>query len=173
LNSRQFSGIAVTITGAMVFFLPIANGGLNGMGVLLSCITLFSNVIQTIIVRKMLKSGGYPVLLVTGIPMGIGAILMASGTAVWEWIPRISLTVWVVLLTLSLVNTAIAFTIWNVALQRLTAVEANVIRNTMLVQGAILSWIFLGDAVTWKMAAGMALVVGGVVMVNLWRNYQP
>jgi drug/metabolite transporter (DMT)-like permease len=102
--------------------------------------------------------------------MGFGAILMGTGTSVWEWIPRISLTVWGVLLVLSLVNTAIAFTLWNVALQRLTAVEANVISNTMLVQVAILSWIFLGDVVTWKMAAGMGLVIAGVVMVNLWKN---
>jgi drug/metabolite transporter (DMT)-like permease len=170
LDDRQYLGIAVTIAGALVFFLPIVEGKLNGIGVLLSFITLFANVIQTIIVRKMLKSGDYPALLVTVIPMGFGAILMGAGTSVWEWIPRISLTVWGVLLVLSLVNTAIAFTVWNVALQRLTAVEANVISNTMLVQVAILSWIFLGDVVTWKMAAGMALVIAGVVMVNLWKN---
>lgn len=170
LNNRQFAGIAVTISGALVFFLPVVTGTLNGTGLLLSFITLFTNVFQTIIVRKMLKSGDYPALLVTGLPMGVGAILMGTGTAVWEWIPRISLTVWAVLLVLSLVNTAIAFTVWNVALQRLTAVEANVISNTMLVQVAILSWIFLGDVVTWKMAAGMALVIAGVVSVNLWRT---
>jgi drug/metabolite transporter (DMT)-like permease len=170
LDDKQYLGIAVTVAGALVFFLPMADGKLNGIGVLLSFITLFANVIQTIIVRKMLKSGDYPVLLVTVIPMGFGAVLMGGGTAVWEWIPRISLTVWGVLLVLSLVNTATAFTVWNVALQRLTAVEANVISNTMLVQVAILSWIFLGDVVTWKMAAGMALVIAGVVMVNLWKN---
>jgi drug/metabolite transporter (DMT)-like permease len=170
LDDRQYLGIAVTITGALVFFLPVAAGKLNSMGMLLSFITLFANVIQTIIVRKMLKSGDYPALLVTVIPMGFGAVLMGGATTVWEWIPKISLTVWGVLLVLSLVNTAIAFTIWNVALQRLTAVEANVISNTMLVQVAILSWIFLGDVVTLKMAGGMALVIAGVVMVNFWKN---
>ena len=169
INSRQFLGIGVTICGALVFFLPLTGGTLNGTGVLLSVTTLFANVIQTLIVRKMLKSGGYPVLLVTGIPMGIGAIMMGAGTAVWEWIPRISLTVWIVLIVLSVVNTAIAFTVWNVALQRLTAVEANVISNTMLVQVALLSWFFLGDMITWKMAAGMALVIGGVIMVNIFK----
>lgn len=170
LDDKQYLGIAVTIAGALVFFLPVVDGKVNATGVLLSFITLFANVIQTIIVRKMLKSGDYPALLVTVIPMGIGAVLMGGGTSVWEWIPRISLMVWGVLLVLSLVNTAIAFTVWNVALQRLTAVEANVISNTMLVQVAILSWIFLGDVVTWKMAGGMALVIAGVVMVNLWKN---
>jgi drug/metabolite transporter (DMT)-like permease len=77
---------------------------------------------------------------------------------------------WVILLFLALVNTALAFILWNTSLTRLTAFEANIINNTMLVQIAILSWIFLGDAITWKMAAGMALVLGGAVLVNMRSN---
>jgi drug/metabolite transporter (DMT)-like permease len=51
-------------------------------------------------------------------------------------------------------------------LKRLTAFEANLISSTMLVQIAIMSWFFLGETITWKMIAGMVLVVGGVVLVN-------
>jgi drug/metabolite transporter (DMT)-like permease len=52
-------------------------------------------------------------------------------------------------------------------LQRLTAFEANIINNTMLVQIALLSWIFLGDVITLKMMGGMILVMLGAVLVNL------
>jgi drug/metabolite transporter (DMT)-like permease len=72
----------------------------------------------------------------------------------WEWLPRLSPQMWAILLFLSCINTALAFTLWNTSLTRLTAFEANIINNTMLVQIAILSWIFLGDAISWKMAAG-------------------
>ncbi|GAP20222.1 DMT family transporter [Leptolinea tardivitalis] len=167
LNRWQYFGMAITISGALVFFLPLTGNNMSVPGWIFSFTTLFANVIGAVLVRKMLKAGSIPVLVVTGVPMGIGSILMACGASVWEWIPRISLTVWGILLFLSLVNTTIAFTVWNVALQRLTAFEANVISNTMLVQIALLSWFFLGDAVTWKMAAGMALVIGGVVLINL------
>jgi O-acetylserine/cysteine efflux transporter len=167
LNRWQFLGMGIILVGALVFFLPISWGTISGLGLLFSFITLFANVIGSVLTRKMLRGAAFPVLVVTGIPMGIGSILLAGSAAVWEWIPRISLQLWGILILLSLINTTIAFTVWNIALQRLTAFEANVIANTMLVQVALLSWYFLGDVITWKMAAGMALVMGGAVLVNL------
>ncbi len=167
LNRWQIVGMVITIGGALVFFLPVDWRVLSGLGVAFASITLVSNSIGSVLTRKMMKGGAYPVLLVTGIPMGIGSILLASGGAVWEWIPKISLQVWGILIFLSLINTTIAFTIWNIALKRLKAFEANVISTTMLIQIAILSWFFLGDVITWKMVAGMALVMGGAVLVNL------
>ncbi len=166
LNRWQFVGMVATVIGALVFFLPIT-GDPSGIGFVCAFIMLFANAIGAIVTRKILKSGAIPVLVVTALPMGIGSVLLGVGSGFWEWIPRISLSLWGILLFLSLINTTIAFTVWNIALQRLTALEANLISNTMLVQIAILSWIFLGDAITWKMAAGMALVIGGVILVNL------
>jgi drug/metabolite transporter (DMT)-like permease len=107
------------------------------------------------------------VVVVTGLPMVFGSVMLGSVSGFWAYIPHISLTLFAILIFLSLINTTIAFTVFNVALQRLTAIEANVITNTMLVQIALLSWIFLGEPVTWKMVGGMALVIGGVILVTL------
>lgn len=166
LKGSQFAGIGLTVVGALVFFLPLT-GDVSGIGIVYSLITLLSNVIGVIFTRKMLKTGNYPVVVVTGLPMVFGSIMLGSVSGFWDWIPHISLTLLAILIFLSLINTTIAFTVWNVALQRLTAIEANVISNTMLVQIALLSWIFLGEPVTWKMAAGMALVIGGVILVTI------
>jgi drug/metabolite transporter (DMT)-like permease len=166
LNSWQIFGMGFTITGALVFFLPVDWRVLSGLGVMFSLITLLSNSVGSVWTRKFMKGGAYPVLLVTGIPLGIGSIILAGGSSMWEWIPRISLQVWGILIFLSLINTTIAFTVWNIALRRLEAFEANVISSTMLVQIALMSWFFLGDVITWKMVAGMTLVMGGVVLVN-------
>jgi len=54
------------------------------------------------------------------------------------------------ILWLALVNTAFAFTIWNLTLRTLTATESSVINGTMLFQIAILAWIFLGRGVSLK-----------------------
>jgi drug/metabolite transporter (DMT)-like permease len=106
------------------------------------------------------------VMVITGVCMGIGAIALAVGSAAWRWIPLMSLQTWGIVIILAATNTALAFTMWNLSLQKLTAFEANIINNTMLVQIAILSWIFLGDVITLKMAIGMFLVMGGAVLVN-------
>lgn len=166
LKGSQFAGVGLTVIGALIYFLPLT-GDVSGIGIAFSLVTLFANVIGVIFTRKMLKTGNYPVVVVTGVPMVFGSLMLGSVSGFWAYIPHISLTLFAILIFLSLINTTIAFTVFNVALQRLTAIEANVISNTMLVQIALLSWIFLGEPVTWKMAGGMALVLGGVVLVTI------
>jgi len=170
VNRTQYMGMAVLLSGALVFFLPLESTNLSAPGLIASLVTLFSNVIGSVYARKLLRAGTYPVIIFTGVCMGIGSVVMMVVSHAWEWIPRVSLTMWGILIFLSVVNTALAFNVWNTALQRLTAFEANIINNTMLVQIAILSWIFLGDVITWKMAVGMLLVMGGAVLVNLRGN---
>ncbi|HEX7555497.1 MAG TPA: DMT family transporter, partial [Leptolinea sp.] len=167
LNRWQFLGMAISIAGAVVFFLPLENAHLSGLGLLFAGIALLANVFSSIYARKVLRGGTYPVMVITGVCMGIGATVLVGGSAAWEWIPRISIQVWGMLILLALINTALAFTMWNSSLQRLTAIEANIINNTMLVQIALESWIFLGDIITLKMVIGMLLVMGGAVLVNL------
>jgi drug/metabolite transporter (DMT)-like permease len=101
--------------------------------------------------------------------MGIGATaLLGSGLFVEE-MPRLDLTGWGIILWLAVVNTAIAFTLWNRTLRTLSAAESSMINNTMLVQIAILAWFFLGERPTPQEWLGMGIVVLGVVLVNL-RN---
>lgn len=170
VNRRQYLGMLVLLAGAAIYFLPLDTSKLSIPGLIAAFVTLFSNVFNSILGRKVLKEGRYPVLVLTGVGMGMGSIVMMVISRAWEWIPRLSPQMWVILIVMAFINTALAFTLWNTSLTRLTAFEANIINNTMLVQIAILSAIFLGDIITWKMAAGMALVLGGAVLVNMRSN---
>lgn len=170
VNRKQYLGMVVLLAGAIIFFLPLQSANMSVPGFIAAIVTLVSNVFGSILSRKILREGRYPVLIYTGLCMGIGSSILMIISRAWEWIPRLSLQMWCILALLSLINTALAFMIWNTMLQRLTAFEANIINNTMLVQIAILSWIFLGDVITWKMAVGMVLVMGGAVLVNLRNN---
>lgn len=170
VNRKQFLGMFILLTGALIFFLPLESYNMSIPGLIASIVTLMSNVFNSIFSRKILRAGMYPVMVMTGVCMGIGSIIMIITSRAWEVVPHISPGLWAILIYLALINTALAFVMWNTSLQRLTAFEANIINNTMLVQIAILSWIFLGDAITWKMAIGMGLVMGGAVLVNLRNN---
>jgi drug/metabolite transporter (DMT)-like permease len=166
LTFWQYAGMGVLLVGAVVFFMPLPIGGLSLLGLFFTAITLVTNVASTVFTRKLMRNTVYPVMVVTGVCMGIGSSALVVSSAAWEWIPRISLQTWGIVIVLASTNTALAFTMWNMALVKLTAFEANIINNTMLVQIAILSWIFLGDVVTLKMAGGMLLVMAGAVLVN-------
>ena len=74
---------------------------------------------------------------------------------------------WLVVAWLAVANTAFAFTLWNRTLRTLTAVESSVINNTMLVQIALLAWVFLGEGLSGREAMGMVWVGLGALLVQL------
>jgi drug/metabolite transporter (DMT)-like permease len=64
------------------------------------------------------------------------------------------------------VNTALAFTLWNRSLQKLSAVESSMINSTMLVQIALLAWVFLGERLGGGDVVGLMLAVVGILMAH-------
>ena len=70
------------------------------------------------------------------------------------------------ILWLASVNTSFAFVIWNSSLQVLHATESSMINNTMLIQIAMLAWIFLREAPTPKDWIGMLIATLGIMFVT-------
>jgi uncharacterized membrane protein len=99
--------------------------------------------------------------------MGVGSLLLLAVGFIVEGVPQLDLFGWGIVLWLAIVNTALAFTIWNHTLQTLTAIESTLINNTMLVQIAILAWLFLGEPVSARESIGLILAVMGVLFVQL------
>ena len=56
---------------------------------------------------------------------------------------------------------------WNLTLRTLTAMESSIINGTMLIQIAIIAWIFLGEAITMKEGIGMLIAACGAVLVQI------
>jgi drug/metabolite transporter (DMT)-like permease len=70
---------------------------------------------------------------------------------------------------LAVVNTALAFTLWNSSLRILSATESSIINNTMLVQIAVLAWLFLGERLSMGEVAGLILASSGALLVQVAR----
>jgi drug/metabolite transporter (DMT)-like permease len=71
------------------------------------------------------------------------------------------------LIWLAVINTALAFTLWNHTLRTVSAIESSIINGTMLIQIAILAWIFICEKITFFEGIGMAIAVVGAVLVQL------
>jgi drug/metabolite transporter (DMT)-like permease len=93
-------------------------------------------------------------------------VLLAVGLAL-EGFPAVSLTGWLIIGWLALVNTALAFTIWNHTLRTLTAVESSVVNNTMTIQIAVLAIVFLAEKLGPLQLVGLLLAAGGAAVVQL------
>ncbi|MGD8586341.1 MAG: DMT family transporter [Chloroflexota bacterium] len=171
LNERptvgQWIGTAVFLLGALIYFLPADFGGGEVIGLVVALAGVLANALSAIMGRDVNRRGDLTPLAVTVITMGIGSLtLLATGLVVEEW-PALNLSNWAIILWLAVVNSALAFTIWNHTLRTLSAVESSIINNTMLVQIAILAWLFLGESLNGRQIGGMILAVAGALVVQL------
>ncbi len=166
LSRRQCGGVACFLLGAMVYFLPL-RVAFSGLGLAVGLLAMLANSGGALLGRSVNRRGDLHPLLVTVVSMGIGSLLLlATGLAV-EGVPALDRSGWTIILWLAVVNTAIAFTLWNHTLRRLTAIESSLINNTMLVQIAVLAWVFLGEPIGLRQGLGLLLAVMGVVLVQL------
>ena len=163
----QWLGVALSIAGASLYFYPVALPGGELIGFVAVAISVIANAGSSILGRQINRAGDIPPLGVTAVSMGFGAFVLLSAGIVREGVPAISLSNWAIIAWLALVNTAFAFTLWNHTLRTLSAVESSVINNTMLIQIAILAWIFLGERLTWQEASGLIVSGLGVVILQL------
>ena len=99
--------------------------------------------------------------------MGIGGLLLLVLGSLTQGFGEISLAQALIIAWLALVNTAFAFTLWNRTLRTLTAVESSILNGMMLPQIALLAWVFLDEPLSARQIAGLLLVGGGTLLVQL------
>jgi drug/metabolite transporter (DMT)-like permease len=169
----QWLGMAIFVAGLLVYFYPISFSSASWIGLAYALAATMSTSISSILGRYINRGKMLPATSVTVISMGIGSMLMLAWGGFSEGVPDLGWVEWVLVIWMAVVNTAFAFTLWNLTLQTLTAMESSIINNTMLVQIAILAWVFLGEKIDLKMGAGLVLVSCGVLLVQLKKNRSP
>lgn len=164
---RQWSGILLAAAGSLIYFYPVDLPAAQLLGLAIVAAGVLANAVSAVLGRQVNRDEGLPPLVVTVVSMGIGGgLLLLAGVLTQGW-PPLALRHWAIIAWLALVNTAFAFTLWNRTLQTLSAVESSIINSTMLVQIALLAWIFLDERLGGKELLGMALVGLGTLIVQL------
>lgn len=164
---RQWIGTLLFIAGIFIYFFPVSLSSNQTLGLIAMTIGVLANSGSAILGRDINRSGKHHPLVVTVISMGIGAVLLLITGIIVQGLPAINFTSILYLFWLALINTALAFTLWNISLRSLTAMESSIINGTMLIQIAMLAWIFLGESITIKEIGGMAIAAVGALLVQI------
>ena len=165
----QWVGMALYLAGVLLYFYPLSIPAAQTVGYLIVIAGVLANAFSSILGRAVNRSASLRPVTITLVSMGIGSLLLlVSGLAV-QGLPRLSLQSWGIILWLAVINSALAFTLWNHTLRTLSAMESSIINNTMLFQIAILAWIFLGERLGARGIAGMLLAGVGTLLVQLRR----
>lgn len=133
-------------------------------------IGVLANGASSILGRDINRRGEVSPLNVTIVSMGIGGILLLVLGIGFQGMPDLDWQSWLIILWLALINTAFAFTLWNLTLKTLPAMESSIINNTMMIQIPVLAVLFLGESLTIKELAGMMVAGMGVLIVQVKRR---
>ena len=163
----QWIGVVLNLMGILIYFFPGAFIRAQWLGLLFAVVSLITNIGGALLGRGVNRGQQYSPLLVTVVSMGFGSILMLAAGLIFQGLPAISLVSWGIILLLAVVNTAFAFTVWNYTQQTLTAIESSLINSTMLIQVAVLAWIFLGDRLNTQEIIGLVFAAVGVLIVQI------
>jgi drug/metabolite transporter (DMT)-like permease len=163
-TSRQLAGSLLVAAGAWIYF-----GGSLGAttaGMIAAVVALLANVVSALLGRGINRRAHLPPIVVTAASMGVGSLFLVAAGVVTEGVPAVSGRAWVIIVWLAVVNTALAFTLWNLALRRLSALESAAINNTMLIQIAVLAWVFLDERLGVREGVGIVLVSAGILLTQ-------
>lgn len=163
----QWVGVGIALLGICTYFIPVSLPQAHVLGIGIGLFCMLTNVISSLFSRAVNRSARHSPLIVTFIPMGIGAILMLMTGLLIQGSGSLDGWDWLIIAWLALVNTSLTFWLWNRALRILTAVESAIINSLMMPQTAILAFLFLGEGMTNKEIIGLILVGLGTLIVQL------
>jgi drug/metabolite transporter (DMT)-like permease len=137
--------VILGIFGVILYFYPLDFVGVSILGLFIGLISLLANSASALIGRAINRAKDTPSLVVTGVMMSIGSVFLILFGLTTEPISPLSFTSWFYILWLAVVNTALAFALWNRAMRVLRAIDMALINSTMMPQIVILSFIFLAE----------------------------
>jgi len=165
----QWGGIGLAMAGAIIYFYPasIQHGQL--VGILVAVVGILANSASAILGRSINRAQKYHPLVVTVVSMGVGSVVLLVSGVLLEGFPTISPTGWVIIAWLAFINTAFAFTLWNLTLRTLSAIESSIINSTMMIWIPVFAVLFLGESISVKQVIGLLAAGLGTLVVQLRR----
>lgn len=167
---QQWFGMILYLVGVGIYFFPATFPAGELLGLIIVGVGVLANALSSLYGRSINRHGKHSPLVVTTVSMGVGALLLLVSGIATQGFPQLNGQSWAIIVWLAVVNTALAFTLWNHTLRTLTAVESSLINNTMLIQIALLAWIFLGDRPTLQQIIGLVIALVGILIIQLWRS---
>jgi probable blue pigment (indigoidine) exporter len=161
----QLAGLVVTLLGSLMFF-SFAMGRSEWLGLLIALLGLLSFSYSTVLGRAIARERQTSILALTGLPLLFGGTPLLIVALFWEGAPTISPTALWVVATLTILNTIVAYWLYNHSMQVLTAFETNIFLNLSPLGTAVLDWWLFGAQLTLVQVVGMVVVIIGVTLVQ-------
>jgi len=167
----QVFGVIVSLLGSVLFFSSGLQSG-EPIGIVIVFVGLIGFMLFGILGREIAKGKQLDTLTLTTIPLAIGGGFLLLIAFPLEGMPILSTKSIGIVLWLAIVNTALAYVLYNHSLQILTALEMNVMLNIAPLGTALLAWWLLSERLGFVQIIGMLVMIIGVILVQRAHNNQ-
>lgn len=138
----------------------------QSVGITIILVGLIGFMFFGILGREITKEKQLGTLTLTTIPLGIGGGFLLLIAFLLEGMPQLTTESILIVLWLGVVNTALAYVLYNHALQSLTALEMNTMLNLTPLGTALLAWWLLEERLGLVKIIGMIVMIMGVLLVQ-------
>jgi probable blue pigment (indigoidine) exporter len=161
---------AVTGVAGVLLIVGFGAGAVNGWGVAASVAALLANAVGSVLTKRW-RDAGAPLLASTAWQLLYGAAaLLVTAIFVEGPPPALDATGWLAVGFVSILATGLAFVCWFAGISRLPVALVGVIGLLNPVTGVLLGTLVGGEALTSAQAAGIALVLVGIVLGTRTRR---
>ncbi|MFI8320089.1 DMT family transporter [Streptomyces sp. NPDC085529] len=161
-GAPHLAGAVVGLTGVALMLLT-GEAGVSGPGVAASVAAMLVSAFGHILAKRW--SADVDVLASTAWQLTAGGLLLLPVAAAVEGPPpALSPSALLAFAYVSLVATALAFTVWFAGLRHLPAATVGLLGLLNPVTGVLLGVLVAGEALTLRQSAGLALVLCGVLL---------
>ena len=129
--------------------------------------------LSAVTIRRYLR--GVDPLTVAGGSLMVGGALVVTVTLLTASLPALGdlhLKAVLAVLVLALLNTVVAYFFFFQLIATWGATRTTLVTYVMPPIGLTLGALFLDEAIDWKIVAGAAMILGGIIVVN-WRGRRP
>ncbi|MHA1214352.1 MAG: DMT family transporter [Candidatus Hodarchaeales archaeon] len=161
---------ALAFLGVCIYFVPSGSIVFSIINLFIAFLLVNINAISSILGRAINRVAKNTPLLVTGTSMSIGSIFLLLSSILVEEIPEISFESLFLIIWLAVVNTALAFTLWNKAMKHIRAMDMSLINSLMLPQIVFLSIIFLEEIPTINEWVGLIIVLVSTLVIQISQS---
>lgn len=161
----QVIGVVVSLIGSGLFFSKGLEAG-EPLGVLIVFVGLFNFALFGILGRSAARERQLDTLVLTALPLAMGGGILLLVALPIEGVPKFTLTALGIVLWLAVVNTALAYMLYNHSLRILSALEMNIMLNLAPLVTAFLAWLLLDERLDRLQVGGILTVILGVILVQ-------
>ncbi len=159
----------IALIGILCYFFPFSFETLSFSGLLVGLGLIVVNALSSILGRSINRGNSLHPLLITAISMSFGSVILLLTALLSESIPSISFDSFLMILWLGVVNTALAFTLWNGAMRTIRAMDIAIINGTMFPQIVFLSILFLDEIPVLNEWIGLVILLVATFILQFNR----